>query len=500
MIKKNLKYYLGYLFFIIIPIFLISPEIHHKNRELSLIDNIILVIFFSSILIIIYKYLKRIKKINYLPIYVLSLFYILTCYLLIFLSEKYKIFPYKIENYSYVIKLLFVSYLLYSIGYFFIKFLTKNFKRKEIKFLQASINEILILGLLCIISVIFFYYYIKIQNYFSFLAQVKFPIYLFGCGLLITYIVKEKKSKTIFIKFFSFFLIIIPLYLELISGAFSFPFTITFLFFVFYCFIKKKIVISPFIILFLLFMAFHIGKYDFRKNLEFSKNSETSNSSIFFNTYNKIFSNSLIFNKVVECENFTTDNFVHFYFYDKNEDCKYVKDYRLERRVFHSIESLLIVTTRSPHEVPHWNGYSYKILSTKLIPRIFWKDKPSDTLGNQFGRRYNVLTKKDEKNGYEDDFNTSWNMPIFNEFFVNFGLKGSIIGSFLFGLLIGFIERLFTIKNDHNLEKIFSFFLFTPLFLMENHLSLMFGAVIQSYIFLLVSCLFFLFLKRKIKN
>ena len=46
------------------------------------------------------------------------------------------------------------------------------------------------------------------------------------------------------------------------------------------------------------------------------------------------------------------------------------------------------------NDVEFWNGYSYKILTSKIIPN-FLENKPSDTLGNEFGHRYNVLTKAD---------------------------------------------------------------------------------------------------------
>ena len=226
------------------------------------------------------------------------------------------------------------------------------------------------------------------------------------------------------------------------------------------------------------------------------KNDSNSNLSIFYNTYNKIFSERSKFNKVFKCIKLSDKNVASFS--EEKIDCILTRDLRLERRIFHSIESLLIVTTSSPDKIPFWNGYSYKILSSKLIPRIFWKEKPSDTLGNEFGRRYNVLTKKDEKLGIKDDFATSWNMPVINEFYVNFGIIGSIFGSLFLGLLIGFIEKLSALKNNYNLEKILLFFIFAPLFLMESHLSLLLGALLQSYIFLVGSSLLFLFLKRKL--
>ena len=38
-------------------------------------------------------------------------------------------------------------------------------------------------------------------------------------------------------------------------------------------------------------------------------------------------------------------------------------------------------------------------------------------------------------------------MPVINEFYVNFGFKGSIFGSLFLGLLIGFIEKLSLLKT-----------------------------------------------------
>ena len=64
-------------------------------------------------------------------------------------------------------------------------------------------------------------------------------------------------------------------------------------------------------------------------------------------------------------------------------------------RLTHSFQSLLIVTALSPDKITYWEGSSYKILLTKFVPRIFWANKPSDTLGNEFGLRYKVLSEKD---------------------------------------------------------------------------------------------------------
>ena len=55
-------------------------------------------------------------------------------------------------------------------------------------------------------------------------------------------------------------------------------------------------------------------------------------------------------------------------------------------------------------------------------------------------------------------------MPVLNEFYVNFGKFGVAIGMFLIGLFMNFISKVFNIKESNNLEYIFSFYLFIPLF------------------------------------
>ena len=116
-------------------------------------------------------------------------------------------------------------------------------------------------------------------------------------------------------------------------------------------------------------------------------------------------------------------------------------------------------------------------LVSKIIPRIFWKNKPSDELGNKFGHRYGELNLEDK--------NTSWNMPVLNEFYVNYGLWGVGIGMFLLGILFRFLSTSFSIIDNNNIEKIISFFILVPLFFLESHLSVLFGAVIDKVIALL---------------
>ena len=154
-------------------------------------------------------------------------------------------------------------------------------------------------------------------------------------------------------------------------------------------------------------------------------------------------------------------------------------------RLTHSFQSLLIVTTLSPDKITYWEGYSYKILMTKFVPRIFWANKPSDTLGNEFGLRYKVLSEKDN--------HTSWNMPVLNEFYVNFGLLGTIFGM----LFLGAFFKTVTVLLNFDYKNYFfliSFITLYPLFYLESHLSLTFGAVLQTFIFLYI----YIFIFKKI--
>ena len=123
----------------------------------------------------------------------------------LFLFDKYKIFPrYNVNDYEFALKILFFSFIFYSLGYLIVKLIGKKFLRKEIKSLEATSSEIFSLGVICLIGSIF-YYFIYIQKYLSFLAQIKYPILLFGSGLLITFISLEKNKKFIFYKLFSIF-------------------------------------------------------------------------------------------------------------------------------------------------------------------------------------------------------------------------------------------------------------------------------------------------------
>ncbi len=485
----------------ILIVTLLSILIFKLNEDLNLITKISIIFLIACTTFVIFEYIINLKKKDYFPLFALSNFYILVSYLAVNFFDRYEIFrPFDKwkDNYPYSVQILLLSYIFFLLGYLIIKYFLKNFKRKEISYLNANINEIYFIALFIQVNTFIFFYIINIQLYFSFFAQIKYPLLVFGSGALILFLSLQNNLKNIIKDIFIPILAIsAPIILEIVSGSYSYPFMLIFLLFVFYSFLRKKIIFVPIIILIISFLLIHVGKYQYRYNLEtIDKTKNLSKISLFFKTYKKLFTETKTFNKLRLCKSYK--DFPEQTPEDVN--CFLLRDYRLEKRIFHSMKSLMIVTKKSPEEIPYWSGQSYKILATKLIPRIFWKEKPSDNLGNEFGHRYNVLTKENTKLRTKHDYDTSWNMPTINEFYVNFGVKGSIIGMLIIGFLYAFLEKCFLIRSNYNLEKIISFFIFVPLFFLESHLSLLFGAVIQSYIFLIFVVFVVLYIKRKFLN
>ena len=156
----------------------------------------------------------------------------------------------------------------------------------------------------------------------------------------------------------------------------------------------------------------------------------------------------------------------------------------------HSFLSLIIIVEKTPIQVEYLYGNSYKILLSKFIPRLFWKNKPTDDYANYAGRRYEVL--------HQQDLKTSWNFPILNEAYANFGYLGVSIIMFFLGILVRILTNLFSISNFKNYESYIGVYICSTTFFWEPHLSLVFGGIHLVIIFLYVSCIFYNLLIKKI--
>ena len=90
----------------------------------------------------------------------------------------------------------------------------------------------------------------------------------------------------------------------------------------------------------------------------------------------------------------------------------------IAQRLFHSGRSLLVVTQNTPKNVEYLDGESLKLFMIKFIPRIIWKNKPNDEFGNKFEKMYGVPIQRQVTLEY----------AVLNEFYVNYGIKGIILG------------------------------------------------------------------------
>lgn len=134
-----------------------------------------------------------------------------------------------------------------------------------------------------------------------------------------------------------------------------------------------------------------------------------------------------------------------------------------------SAQSLLLqqVIDKTPSEIPYWGGSTLVGVLTNSIPRVLWKDKPEERLGNLFGITYGVLLP--------DDGRTSWNLPWLVEFYMNFGALGAVLGMIVSGGLIGALVRF--IGRWPPIQRIgIASALVIPLFHPESNVSLMIGS------------------------
>lgn len=347
--------------------------------------------------------------------------------------------------------------------------LDENYLIEELRFKYSEI--IIELNYFSIIFTAFcFFALYNALNFIDGYNGIAITISIYWCSFLFT-----KNNNLIY------FFIFLILFLEILNGSVATSFLYLIAIYLVNIIVTKKINFIFSFSIILVCVLLHTFKYEYRnatwgkahinaslanveaaqKENEKSQRSTLDKSKILITTYSNSFLN-LKNNKLANSmETFKKRNF---------------------KRLTHSFNSLVVVSYLSPQHVPHWNGYSYKIFASKFIPRIFWDGKPSDTLGNGFGKRYKILNNIDRT--------TSWNMPVLNEFFVNFGSVGVMIGMFLLGSIFTLVPLLLNYRYNNYLFVI-TFITLYPLFYLESHFSLTFGAVFQTFIFLLVYVYFF---------
>lgn len=363
----------------------------------------------------------------------------------------------------YSLKIFFLGVLMFNTGYFITKFFFKknNFFSNYLKIKDNK--ELVLISLGINLLTIIFFYVIKIETFISSFNQLKVPLIYLSTALSFFVILKT----TSFFKYVFLIPLVVFFLIELIGGSYVLPFKIVIFFYFLYFSFTKKFLLLPIIIIFILGFIVHSSKHEFRK-LTWNKRSIDNKTVIM----NKNLTHKL--NAFVWAYKKDVSRFKNF-----SNDAKYRHLYnRNLSRLFHSAESLIIVTKNTPDKISYLNGKSYKILLSKIVPRIIWKNKPSDQFGNEFGRRYNVLIKT--------DYSTSWNVPVLNEFYANFGTKGVMIGMFTIGLLLRLSINFFAIEKNNSYSILVGSAVLYPIFYFESHLSMISGSVLQQFIFLLI--------------
>ena len=124
---------------------------------------------------------------------------------------------------------------------------------------------------------------------------------------------------------------------------------------------------------------------------------------------------------------------------------------------------------RTPDEVPFWDGSTYRSLAGALVPRFIWPDKPEKTLGQDYGHRYGYLS--------DSDLDTSFNLPVLVEFYINYGTVGVILGMFVLGTVLRGIEDVINVPGQGLLISAAATPILVRLLVMECDFSLVFGGL-----------------------
>ena len=460
---------IAYLIFLI---FIFFNRIYLEESNISIFLSVLFIAlcFFSFQLFLIEN-----KKKNYLPFFPLIIFYFLITYgfsfelIEGFIQNKSE----KVINKTFIILNLGIIFL--NLGYFTnIKIFKMN--RSGFKYLEVKKYNQIVLIAMFFLSINF------LNKFFNFippnLNQIIFPLIFIGCSILFYSIIKIKDFKN----YLYFIVILLTVFLEILSSSYVFPATLVTIYFVIYFNVKRKIPVVTILLFIIFFFTLHLHKNDLRKNLiKITNDHPFERSKVIFNLY----SNKINFEK--DKDIILEDIYFESTFTEESKR-KELNYWRLA----HSFSSLVILIEKTPSEIDYLNGETYKILYAKFIPRILWPSKPNDDLANKIGRKYKVLSK--------NDFTTSWNLPILNEAYINYGFLGVTLIMFILGFLVRLFTNFFSVTNYNNAESHIGVYLCCSTFFWEPHLSLVYGGKYYPILFLYFTmAVLIFFLNRFIK-
>lgn len=142
----------------------------------------------------------------------------------------------------------------------------------------------------------------------------------------------------------------------------------------------------------------------------------------------------------------------------------------------------------TPETIPYLGGTSYASIMWKFIPRMFYPDKPAETLGQDTGHLYGVIE--------ESDLGTSVNFAQLLEMYLNFGIVGVVIGMYLLAQVYRVLSRLFNQPESGVSGIVPAALIFTSISQIESNFSLIFGGL--PYTILLLYLVMLTLQKRKV--
>lgn len=437
------------------------------SLKIFLLLNLVLLVHYISI----FYFLKN-ENNKYFAILPLIITFFFITYTLSFLIGNKDFFLLSFDEMvlqkSIFILVLGLSSLLF--GYIIVD---KFFKRREKKIFYFNFSKQQQILILVVCSIVTFLVYYNNTCFsfvnFSFLKQIKEPLILFNFGLFLTLILM-RNNKSLFLYILFIGLLLVLFIFEISTGATVFIFYLLSFLIAIYFYLKKKLPLISIALIILLAIFFHSIKYQLRE-LVWNKNERT-------NCVEKIFiMKSVAFNFDYDDKSKTD----HKSYYDLNTT-----------RLFHSINSLNIISKLTPDIVPFFQGNSYKIIYSKFIPRDLWNNKPEEIQGNFWGHRYFIVNPEDNT--------TSWNFPVLNEFYANFGIIGVVFGMFFLGFFTKLLLLKLWTKNSSNIEMLTSSVIIFNLFFLENNLSQIIGKIINEFIFFNIIFLFLYLLVKFISR
>ena len=128
------------------------------------------------------------------------------------------------------------------------------------------------------------------------------------------------------------------------------------------------------------------------------------------------------------------------------------------------LSTFAVVVEETPQRIPYWDGYTYSDLLWHLIPRVLVPNKPAPAMGQEFPRRYGIIAY--------DNIQTSFNLPLLVEAYINYGPGGVGVIMLIIGLICGTIERALSVSTG---GAIVGAVLLSGFMSIESNFSLLFG-------------------------